>query len=217
MTTQIRSMFAALGLSAVLSVPALAQTATTPALPAPAASPSVPKFAYVNSQTILAQSPGRAEAEAQFQKEMGTYRQQVQRMGDSLNAMMAAYDKAEITLSPPAKEARQKAIRTKEAEYQQRAQQMEQQMQQRQFELMQPIMAQVQKILTDIRAEDNYTFILDVGSTSGVVVAADKNLDITDRVLARLKALPPTARAGEPAKPAAGATPAPAGVTRPKP
>lgn len=205
----IRSTVAALALSAAVAAPGRAQSSSAPA--------TAQKFAFVNSQTILAQSPGRAEAEAQFQKEMVTYRQQVQRMGDSLNTMMTAYDKAEVTLSPPAKEARQKAIRAKETEYQQRAQQMEQQMQQRQYELMQPIMEQVQKILTDIRAEDAYTFIFDVGSTAGVVVAADKNLDITDRVIARLKALPPTAKAGEPVKPPAGATQAPAGVTRPKP
>ena len=209
MTALIRSTCVALALSAALATPGRAQVTTAPA--------TVQKFAFVNSQTILAQSPGRAEAEAQFQKEMVAYRQQVQRMGDSLNTMMAAYDKAEVTLSPPAKDARQKTIRAKETEYQQRAQQMEQQMQQRQYELMQPIMEQVQKILTDIRAEDAYTFIFDVGSTAGVVVAADKNLDITDRVIARLKALPPTAKAGESVKPPAGATQAPAGVTRPKP
>lgn len=209
MTALIRSTIAALALSAALAAPGRAQATATPA--------TAQKFAFVNSQTILAQSPGRAEAEAQFQKEMVTYRQQVQRMGDSLNTMMAAYDKAEVTLSPPAKEARQKIIRAKETEYQQRAQQMEQQMQQRQYELMQPIMEQVQKILTDIRAEDAYTFIFDVGSTAGVVVAADKNLDITDRVIARLKALPPTAKVVAPAKPVPGATQAPAGVTRPKP
>ena len=83
--------------------PALAQGGT-----------AAPKIAYINSQIILQQAPGRAEAEAQFEKEMATYRQQVQRMGDSLNTMIAAYNKEEVSLSPAAKESRQKAIREKE-------------------------------------------------------------------------------------------------------
>jgi len=49
-----------------------------------------------------------------------------------------------------------------------------------------------------------------------VIVAADRNLDITEKVIARLK--PVTASAAKPdsGKPA-GPRPAPAGVTRPKP
>jgi hypothetical protein len=53
--------------------------------------------------------------------------------------------------------------------------------------------------------------ILDVGAQASVVVAADKRLDLTDRVLARLKSQGPP-----PAAPASGAVPQPAGVTRPK-
>src|SRR5688500_10848831 len=85
------------------------------------AQPTGPKLAYVNSQAILAAAPGRAEAEAQFEKEMQTFRTQVQTMGDSLNAMVASYQKEEGALSPAVKEQRQKSIQTKETEYQQRA------------------------------------------------------------------------------------------------
>src|SRR5918912_942945 len=73
-----------------------------------------PRIAYINSQVILAQAPGRAEAESRFQQEMSTYQQQVQRMGDSLNTMIADYNRAAVTLSPAAKESREKAIRARE-------------------------------------------------------------------------------------------------------
>ena len=49
-----------------------------------AAQAAAPKIVYVNSQKIIAQAPGRADAEAQFQKEMDQYKAQVQKMGDSL-------------------------------------------------------------------------------------------------------------------------------------
>ncbi len=60
-------------------------------------------------------------------------------------------------------------------------------MQQRQMELVKPIMDQIRKVLDDIRQEDGYAFILDAGSEAGVIVAADRNLDITEKVIARLK------------------------------
>ena len=183
---------------------------------APAFAQAVPKFAYLNSQLILAEAPGRAEAQAQFEREMGTFRQKVQQMGDSLNLLMADYNKQEVVLSPAAREQKQKAIRAREEDYQKRTQQMQQQAEQRNVELMQPIMEQIQKVIDEIRAEENYTMIFDVGASGGGVVAADRNLDITPRVIARLKAL------GVVKKPAAAPTrgaplSAPAGVQPKKP
>ena len=82
-------------------------------------------------------------------------------------------------------------------------------MQTRQADLVRPIMEQVQKVIETIRAEDGYSMILDVGSQASVVVAADKKLDLTDRILARLKTMPPPTTTGGPVT-------VPAGVTRPK-
>jgi len=52
-----------------------------------------PKFGYVNSAAILAQAPGRAEAEAQFNSEVKVYQGQLQRMSDSLQLLAANFDK----------------------------------------------------------------------------------------------------------------------------
>jgi outer membrane protein len=84
-------------------------------------------------------------------------------------------------------------------------------MQTRQAQLVKPIMERVQSVIEAIRSEDGYAMIFDVGAQVSVVVSADKKLDLTDRVLARLKSqgIPPVA-------PASGAIPQPAGVTRPK-
>lgn len=182
------------------------------ALPAAAHAQQI-KLAYVNSQQILQQAPGRAEAEATYEREATGYRQQVQRMGDSLNTLIQAYDKDVVTLSPAAKETRQKAIRDKEAEYQRRAQELEQRMGARQQELVQPIMDRVQQALNDIRTEEGYTIIFDVASATPAIVSADKNLDITDKVLARLRTMGTTA--ARPAAPRPATQQQPSGVTRP--
>ena len=167
------------------------------------------KLGYINSAQILAQAPGRAEAEAQFDKEVVAYRAQLQRMNDSLNVMATQFDKDSPTLDSATRTRRGNAVRAREAEYQNRARMLDSTMQTRQAELVRPIMEQVQKVIEAIRTEDNYSMILDVGSQTSVVVAADKKLDLTDRVLARLKTMPVPGLTGGPVT-------TPAGVTRPK-
>ncbi|MDQ6717606.1 MAG: OmpH family outer membrane protein [Gemmatimonadota bacterium] len=167
------------------------------------------KLGYINSAQILAQAPGRAEAEAQFDKEVVAYRAQLQRMNDSLNAMATQFDKDSPALDTATRTRRGNAVREREAEYQTRARMLDSTMQTRQAELVRPIMEQVQKVIEAIRTEDNYSMILDVGSQASVVVAADKKLDLTDRVLARLKTMPVPGITGGPVT-------TPAGVTRPK-
>ena len=202
---------------------ALALVATAAAAPA-GAQQSAPKIAYLNSQIILQNAPGRAEAESQFEREMTTYRQQVQRMGDSLQTMIADYNKQEISLSPAAKQTRQTAIRAREDAFQKRTQELEQRAQQRQVELVQPIMERVQKVIADIRSEEGYAMIFDAGSNAGVLVAADTTLNITDKVLARMGVKATAQGSGAAGGIAPGATrpaggaplSAPAGVTRPK-
>ncbi|HET7552935.1 MAG TPA: OmpH family outer membrane protein [Gemmatimonadaceae bacterium] len=172
------------------------------------------KIAYVNSQEIIAAAPGRAEAEAQIQKDMNSYRAQVQKMGDSLNALIASYTKSESTLSESARAAKQKEIQDKEKEYQQRVQGLEQQAQQRQAELIRPIMEKINNIIEQVRAEDGYAMVFDAGNQAGVVVAADSTLDITDKVISRLKAASGSAST----KPAnKGPTSQPTGATRKNP
>jgi len=212
-----RATTLALVLSGVSALPALAQSAQG----APG-TPGTPKIAYIDSKVVLSRAPGRQQAEDTFNKEMETSRAQVQKMGDSLQTMIADYQKSQATLAPAVRDQREAAIRKKQEDYQSRAGSLDQQMQQRQMELVKPIMDQIRKVLDDIRQEEGYAFILDAGSEAGVIVAADRNLDITEKVIARLKPVPVTASASPGAKSdsgkaPAGPRPAPAGVTRPKP
>ena len=85
-------------------------------------------------------------------------------MSDSLNTLVADYGKQEATLTPTAKEARQKAIRAKEAEYQARARQLEDSVQRREREVMRPLMERINKTIEAIRAEEGYAMIFDAGN-----------------------------------------------------
>src|SRR5256885_8532279 len=100
------------------------------ALSGRAAAQTPQKLAYIQSSILLEQAPGRAEAEAQFDKETGVYREQIKRMSDSLNAMVASFEKRQATLAAPVREAQGKEIQAKEASYQTRTRELEQKAQQ---------------------------------------------------------------------------------------
>jgi outer membrane protein len=140
-------------------------------------------------------------------------RSQLSKLQDSLNTMQEAFAKEEVSLSPAAKEARLKTLRDKESAWQQQAQKLQERAQERQEELMAPIMENLRKVLDDVRMDGGYSFIFDVAA-GAFIVSADKNLDITDRVLAKMRlSAPKAAPAARPAGPAS----APAGVTTKKP
>ncbi len=173
------------------------------------------KLAFIDSRVVIDKAPGRAAAESTFQKEYDAARTQIQKMQDTLQAMIAAYQKQQATLTAVNKELREKEIQDKQNLFETRANILDQQMQRRQSDLVQPIMTQVREVLEALRAEEGYTFIFDVGTQGAVIVAADKTLDITDKVIGRLKPVPVTAMKPDSSKTPVGAKPAPAGVTKP--
>lgn len=190
----LRAAPVALALITALSLPARAQGV---------------KVAYVQTSVLLDQAPGRAEAEAQFDKETGTYRDQIKRMSDSLNAMVAAFEKRQATLAAAARESQAKDISAKQAEYQRRTQELEQKAQGRQSELVQPILDKIKQAIEDVRVEGGYAMIFNADQGSPIV-AVDKNLNVTDRVLTKLRGSTAAAPAPRPST-----APAPSGVTRP--
>ena len=70
------------------------------------------------------------------------------------------------------------------------------------------------EILDDIRQEDGYAMIIANDPGQSVIVAADKNLDITDRVVSRLRAVAAANKTNAMQK---GAPASPAGVVPKKP
>jgi outer membrane protein len=165
------------------------------------------KFAYINSQLVLQQAPGRTEAEAALKKEQDTYQRRVKAMQDSLQAMMTAYQKDAATLTPAVQAQRQEAITKKQTAFGQEAEQMEQKFAETRETISRPLMELFNKVLNEVRAEDGYAFVFDVGSDAQVIVAADKNLDISEKVIARM-------RTSAAARPAAG-RPAPTSGAKP--
>ena len=114
---------------------------------------ATPKFGFINSAAILAEAPGRAEAENRFKSEVAAYQAQLQRMSDSLQTMAATFDKEAPKLDSATRVTRAKVIQDRETAYQTRARDLDQQMQTRQAELIRPIMENLQKVIEQVRSE----------------------------------------------------------------
>jgi outer membrane protein len=171
------------------------------------------KIAYVNTSALMEAAPGRDSATAILQREGNVFEAQLAKLRDSVNARLTKFQKDEPTMTPAVKDKETKALQALEQDLQTKNTQFQQQYDLRKQEVLAPITDMVKKVLDDLREEGNYSLILmnDPGQTP--IVSADKNLDITDKAISRLRATKapviPAAKGGAPA--------APAGVTKPRP
>jgi len=157
------------------------------ASPAPAQANPL-RLAYINSQVILANTPGRAEAESLFAREMVGFRAEAARLQQQLDSTIAEYNRTGLVLSPTARQAREADIRNQQQRAQQRAQELDQTAQQREAQLTAPIMQRVNAVIEGIRAEFNIAMIFDAAGQGTALVTADRSLDISPLVIQRLQA-----------------------------
>lgn len=155
--------------------------------PAAAQTSSSIKIGFINSRQILQQTPGYTAAESTFDREVKGYRDEVQRLQRSLDSSIAAFDQTSIALSPAAKIAKQKDLQAQQQRLEQRSTELQQKAQQREQELMAPIQARINAVIQGLRAEGNYAVIFDADAQGGTIVAADPALNLTAKVLLRLR------------------------------
>jgi outer membrane protein len=186
---------------------------------APAAAQS--KVGYVDSRKILQEMPGRNQVEAKLRTDLESLQQREKKMIDSLNVMMGAFEKDSAKLSTEDRTKRFTALQQYDAMYRDTLQALQEEAQGKQAEAMQPLFDIIRIALEDVRSAEGYSMIFDLGAQVNPIVAMDKNLDLSDKVIARIRTMPaarPTAApAPKPAAPAAkpsGPVSQPAGVTR---
>jgi outer membrane protein len=148
--------------------------------------PSV-KIGFINSRQILQQTPGYAAAESTFDREVKGYRDEVQKLQRQLDSSIQALDQQSIALSPAARQAKQKDLQGQQQRLGQRSEELQQRAQQREQELMAPIQARINAVIQGLRAEGNYAAIFDGDAQGGTIVAADPALNLTAKVLLRLR------------------------------
>jgi outer membrane protein len=201
------------------------------AVPLAAQQPAGGKIAYIRSQAVLESAPGRVEAEAALEKEYAALTDSARRLGESFDKQVQEFQRAAPQMTEKVRSTRDSALRARQAQLQIEQQAMQRAFQTRQAEMMQPITAQIRLALEDMRAAEGYALIFDADAAQGgAIVASDKNLDLTDRVISKLRTMPKpslpiaagmpaagTPATAAPARPTTGPVAQPTGVQRPKP
>jgi outer membrane protein len=170
------------------------------------------KIGYIDSRKVLQEMPGRAAAEARIRTNLEALSARQKKMVDSLNAMLASFERDSASLPQPDKVARFAAMQQYDAQYRDTVQALEAEAQQGQAEAMQPLFDLIRVALEDLRQAEGYAMIFDIGNQANAIVAMDRNLDVSDRVLLRIRA---SAGAPRPTTPPPTAAPATTPPTRP--
>ena len=173
--------FAPLG--ALLAVVAAAAVA-----PATAGAQQNLKIGYVDSDKIIKATPGVTEAKATYEKQAEEWKSALDAKKTELQTLYDEYQKQAAILSPEKKNEKQQAILQKEREMQEYFQlkfgpQGEAGVKEK--ELLRPIYDRINKAIEEVRAEEDYSLIFDL--QAGALAAGDPALDLTDKVVARLK------------------------------
>ena len=175
------SRFVLVCLAALAAAPTAASAQATPAPAGPV------RIAFINSREILQRTPGYAAAESTYLKEVDGFRTEVQKLQASLDSAVQAFDQQSIALSPAARQTKQRDLQGMQTRLQQRTDELQDRARQREQDLLQPIQSRVNSVIQGIRAELNYSLILDADAPGGIIVAADPALNITAKVLQRLQ------------------------------
>ncbi len=149
------------------------------------------KIAYINSEQLRLEYGAFADAQAQFDKDVATWETEAGVLETELIDLQTEYEQQSLLLSEDKKKERLRLIEQKQLEYQQFLANIfgaGGQAEKRNAELTSPLLEQINEALIDIASREGYDLILDVAG--GNVAYIDENLDITDRLLEELSAIP---------------------------
>lgn len=160
------------------------------ALPVTLSAQQGSKIGYINSRAVLLATPGYAQAESTYNKELAGFRAEVEGLQNTLDSLAADFEQKSVMLSATAKNAKRKDLEDRRQKLEARTQELRDKAAQREQELIAPIHSKVNDAIEGIRADGGYAIIFDVGANDGLIVTADKSLDLTQKVIDKIKAKP---------------------------
>jgi len=220
-----RNLVLSLGLGAMISAAAFAQTTASTASPAAApssapAGPSLTKIGIVNiNEAIITSNEGQKESEA-LQQKFSPKQAELKNMNDEVDGLKKQYQAQQDKLSDEEKANKAKQIEVKQKSFQRNYEDFQNEAQQAEGEVLNRIGQKMMVVLDKYAKANGYAAVLDVSSTQTVLWANQGNVITKELVMAYNTEYP----AGGPpaAKPAGAATtpkapaPKPATTTTPK-
>lgn len=162
-----------------------------PAAPSPAtatnAAPGTFRIAFVNAPALLRGMPGYAKAESLWTKEAEGADAEMKKLQAGFDSAVAQYQQSQAMMTPSNRSAKEKQLQAQQDSIQTKVNQIRARVDAKERELLAPMQDRLKAVIEGIRAEANYSLIIDIGSqVSQNIVAYDKSLDITLRVAQRL-------------------------------
>lgn len=151
-----------------------------------AAIQGTPRFAYVNSELILRQTPGFAQAESTWNAEIVGFQQEIQTLSQQFDSALAAYQQQSIMLTPTARQEREQELGNLQSQLDQRQRELQARADERQRALIGPLEDRVQRVIDGIRAERNLAVVFDVAAPGNNIISADPAIDLSAEIIRRL-------------------------------
>jgi outer membrane protein len=146
------------------------------------------KFAYVDSEYILANIPSYKAAQEQLDQLSGQYQKELESMYAETEQMYKDFQAESVLLSDDMKRKRQDVIISKEKEYKELQRKYfgrEGDLFKKRQGLVKPIQDDIFKAIQDISTEGNYAVIFD--KANGItLIYTNPKFDLSDQVLAKL-------------------------------
>lgn len=158
--------------------------------PAVATAQGGQKLAFINARAVLLTVPGYAQAESTYNKELAGFRAEVDQLQSSLDSAAAEFEQKSVMLSATAKTAKRKDLEAQRDRLERRANELRDKATQREQDLLAPLHKRVNDAIESVRADGGYSLIFDVSANEGLIVAVDKSLEVTQKVIDKIKANP---------------------------
>lgn len=177
------------GMAVVLGAAPVAAQARPAAKPtAGAQAPtSGTKVAFLNFRAALQAAPGYIQAESTFTKEVEGFRGEIAKLQATVDSAASDFETQSALLNATQRQAKRNELTTKQQAAEQKTQELQQKAQERERALLDPIQQKVNAAIEAVRAEGGYAMIFDVSAPSSTILAADRGLDVTQRVVAKVK------------------------------
>jgi len=151
--------------------------AASPVLAADAAM----KIGLVDLFRAVNESEQGKKAKTELEAMIKVKQDSLEEKGKAIEKLKAELDKQGGVLSGEAKKAKEEEMERLAREYQRNVADSQNDVRKKEGELTGRIVKELRDIVTDIAQEDKYTMVLE--KAEGLVLFADKDLDITDKVI----------------------------------
>lgn len=145
------------------------------------------KIGYIDLQRAIQSTESGKDAKKSLEKIFEKRKKEVTKVEEDLKKMGEDIEKKKSILEPSVLDERRAEMQNEMLKYQELVKKSQQEMATRERELTQPILQKMEQALDEVAKEEKLTMVFERGQNG--VVWAQKELDLTDKVVAKFNAL----------------------------